>query len=175
MNTKIHKYKISNINDIKLFILSGKAIFTLESIITGRWFTYQVNKKVFKQKNEQERTFYFVSVLTGADNKTAYTYLGIINPKFYLNTTKKSKICKDSISFKALNFFLSKLRKNELYHEINFYHEGVCGKCGKKLTTPDSVSVGLGPICRGYNEKTIPEFRKKKIQNIQKKIMYNKI
>ena len=27
------------------------------------------------------------------------------------------------------------------------YHVGKCGKCGKKLTTPESILTGLGPTC----------------------------
>jgi hypothetical protein len=29
------------------------------------------------------------------------------------------------------------------------WHEGVCGRCGAKLTNPDSIKQGLGPICLG--------------------------
>ena len=30
---------------------------------------------------------------------------------------------------------------------FEFWHEGRCGKCGKKLTTPESIERGLGPEC----------------------------
>ena len=160
-----YKHQLTDVNNIKKFILAGKAIFTLESTRTGNWFTYKVNKKEFKNREtgEVEKIYYFVSILRGPRNDSDYTYLGIINPKFYVNTTSKSKISNDSISFKALHFFVSYLRKGELHDEINFYHEGVCGKCGRKLTTPSSVSVGLGPICRSYDEP-------KKVSNIRKRL-----
>ena len=159
MNTKFEnhqiddKHQLTNVDDIKKFILAGKATFTLESTRTGKWFTYRVNKKEFKDdRGEVEKTFYFVSLLSGPQNDSDYRYLGTISTNFYVRTTKKSKIGKDAISFKALNFFASYLRKGELHDEINIYHEGVCGKCGKKLTTPSSISVGLGPICFGYDK-----------------------
>jgi len=162
------KHQLTDVNDIKKFILAGKAIFTLESTRTGKWFTYKVNKKEFKNDaGEVDKPFYFVSILRGPSNESDYTYLGTINPRFYVNTTSKSKVSKDSISFKALSFFLTYLRKGELYNEINFYHEGICGKCGKKLTTPSSISVGLGPICRNYDK---PKTEKKKVRNIRKRL-----
>ena len=153
------KHQLTDVNDIKRFILAGKSIFTLESIRTGKWFTYKVNKKEFKNRETGiEKTFYFVNILRGSSNDSDYTYLGTINPKFHLNTTKNSKISIDAISFKALNFFMTFLRKDELHDEINFYHEGICGRCGRRLTTPMSVSIGLGPICAGYDN---PKEKKK--------------
>ena len=172
-------HKLSKIEDIKKFMLAGKATFTLESVRTGRWFTYQIKKKVFKKEvngEDVENIFYFVSILTGADNESSYTYMGTINTNFYLISTKKSKIGKDTLSYKALNFFTSLLRTGKLHEEINFYHKGKCGKCGRTLTTPESVSTGLGPICFGYNKNklSISKTRKNKIQKLNKKIMNTK-
>jgi len=162
------KHQMLDVNDIKKFILAGNATFTLESTRTGKWFTYKVNKKEFKNDaGEVDKTFYFVSILRGPSNESDYTYLGTINSKFYVNTTPKSKISADSISFKALSFFASYLRKGEMHDEINFYHEGICGKCGKKLTTPESVAIGLGPICNNYDK---PKIEKKNISNIRKRL-----
>ena len=134
MNTKFEshqiideKHQLTNVEDIKKFILAGKATFTLESARTGKWFTYKVTKKEFKdrQTGEVDKTFYFVSLLSGPQNDADYRYLGTINPKFYVNTTKKSKIGTEAISFKALNFFVSHIRKGELHEEINFYRRSL--------------------------------------------------
>lgn len=32
---------------------------------------------------------------------------------------------------------------------IHIYHEGMCGVCGRSLRDPESVLLGIGPICRG--------------------------
>ena len=29
------------------------------------------------------------------------------------------------------------------------WHEGSCGRCGRKLTVPESIENGLGPVCAG--------------------------
>jgi hypothetical protein len=67
-------YKIENVNDIKNFIVGGKATMTLESKKTGRWFTY----KIKKAKKDDDNSPFFVSLLTGQNNESAYSYMGTI-------------------------------------------------------------------------------------------------
>ncbi len=176
-NENLHhteSHQLTNVADIKKFMLAGKAIFTLESIRTGKWLTYQIKKKIFKKDINGESVeiiFYFVSVLTGPENETSYTYLGTISSNFVVKLTAKSKIDESAISFKALSFFVSLLRNDELHKEIKVYHKGVCGKCGRALTTPNSLISGLGPICRGYDKLTVAKTRKRKIQKINRMLL----
>ena len=30
---------------------------------------------------------------------------------------------------------------------VTVWHEGKCGACGRKLTVPDSIKSGIGPVC----------------------------
>jgi len=32
-------------------------------------------------------------------------------------------------------------------NKLRYYHEGRCGACAKRLTVPESIRIGLGPIC----------------------------
>jgi len=162
-------YKLENIEDIKRFIIGGNAIMTLESKKTGRWFTY----KIKKSNKEDDKSPYFVSVLTGNDNETAYTYMGTIfsNDKLSFNLTKKSKISDDALSYKAFNFFFNLLLNNKLHDDIEIYHRDICSVCGKKLTTPESLKSGMGPFCRGTMNVSIKDVRKKKIQKINQKLV----
>jgi hypothetical protein len=34
-------------------------------------------------------------------------------------------------------------------NQIDFWHEGRCCVCGRKLTVPESVADGIGPECKG--------------------------
>lgn len=34
---------------------------------------------------------------------------------------------------------------------LQVWHEGRCGRCGRKLTVPSSIETGLGPECAGKN------------------------
>ena len=71
------KHQLTDIGDIKKFILAGKATFTLESTRTGKWFTFNVKRKDFKNREtgKVEKTFYFVSVLRGPQNTSDFTYV----------------------------------------------------------------------------------------------------
>ena len=124
-----------------------KAVVTLKSEVTGNHFTYKVKK-------HEEKPLYFVSVLAEGENSNdnAYKYLGLIicddnTNKFIL--TKASKASNKSKSFLAFKYVYDKLVNDVNIKDVSIYHEGVCGKCGRKLTTPDSIERGFGPVCLG--------------------------
>lgn len=139
-------YKLENVEDIKRFIIGGKAIMTLESKTTGRWFTYKI-----KKSKKDENSPFFVSVLTGNDNESSYTYMGTIfkGEKLKFTLTKNSKIGESALSYKAFNFFFKLLMNNRIHEEMSIYHLGLCSVCHKKLTTPASLKSGIGPVCEG--------------------------
>ena len=148
---KESNYMFENVEDIKKFIVSGNAIFTLESKVTGNWFTY----KIKRMKNADEKSPLFVSVLTGCDNEESYTYMGAIfnYDNLYFKSTQKSKIGIDALSYKAFSFFFNLLILNQTHKDMRIYHKGICGRCGRSLTTPDSLLHGLGPECYGLTNK----------------------
>jgi hypothetical protein len=133
-------YQISNEN-IDRFVNGGHAIFTILNPKTGGRFTY----KVVRPKGAKEDSrFRFVSVLTGPDNNCNYSFIGIIFDDDQFRHSRKSRVKKNSLSFRAFDWFW-RHRENPAPAEI--YHEGCCGRCGRRLTTPESIETGLGPIC----------------------------
>ena len=50
-------------------------------------------------------------------------------------------------SSKVFDFDLAKLVAGTLPEFVEVWHEGCCGKCGKRLTVPSSIENGLGPEC----------------------------
>lgn len=124
--------------DIKSFVMAGNAIFTIKSIRTGGRFTYRI-------RLSEDGRVYFVSVLTGSDNENGYAYLGIIRDGQY-HRGQKSRISTEATSAKAFEWFFRHLEAiNDT--EIKFWHEGRCGRCGRKLTVPESIASGFGPEC----------------------------
>lgn len=160
-------YKLVDVEDVKKFIIGGKAFLTLESKKTGRWFTFKINKA----KKDDENSPFFVSVLTGSDNENAYTYMGTIfknNDKFNFRLTKKSTITEEALSYKAFNYFFNLLLVNKIHEDMGVYHRGMCARCGRVLTVPESILNGFGPECYGLHNKPISEIRKKKLQKINR-------
>jgi len=116
----------------------------LESAKTGKWFTFRIRKS----KKDDENSPFFVSVLSGPDNFANYSYIGVItSDKKTFKLTQKSKVSSDAISYKAFNFFFVQLVNGKIHEDLRVYHSGKCGRCGRKLTTPESINRGLGPEC----------------------------
>ena len=127
--------KLKNSDALK-FIFAGKSIVTFLNAKTANRFT-------FKVKAAKDSNLFFVSVLTNPDT---YTYIGTcIEGKF--RHGKKSNISFDAQSVKVFDFILNKLVDGNLPEFVEIWHEGHCGKCGKRLTVPSSIENGLGPEC----------------------------
>jgi len=145
----------------KEFVLGGKATLTIEN--AAAWasqnaapahFTFKINKKEL----DGDKSIYFVSLLTGPDNTRSYSYVGVLNVNSgVVHLTAKSKVTAETLSFRILNRVLSRIWANETSAITNagfeVHHSGRCGKCGRKLTVPESVKTGFGPECRGNTKK----------------------
>jgi hypothetical protein len=122
----------------RVFITAGKAFFTIRSEKTGARFTYRVSKA-------DNGNMWFVSVLTGHNNESDYTYIGCINVAGVFVHTKDSKVAPDAPSFKAFEWFWQRVENPP--DVVSIFHEGRCGRCGRKLTVPESIESGFGPEC----------------------------
>ena len=126
----------------KNFVLGGKAIFTLDlneeyafSNDLKDHYTFKVSKKE-NPENERYPVTYFVSLLTGPDNTSNYTYLGLLDPAVrLLNRTLNLVWNENTEAIQTAGFDL--------------HHEGRCGRCGRVLTVPESILSGFGPECAG--------------------------
>jgi len=132
-----------NLKDALEYMLAGKSIFTLQNSTNG-------NRYTFKIKKLKNKDLWFVSVLTGNNNENDYTFLGTIfysNNKYNYKHSLKSRATKDAVSVKVITWFLEKIQVNKVPDFIKFYHMNHCGRCGRTLTVPESVTSGYGPEC----------------------------
>lgn len=131
-----------------IFTLEIPKSFQLNNKFSNSHFTYKIKYKYNSETSEK----WFVSLLTGPDNTKNYTYIGCLNPDTgELFFTAKSKISNEAWSVRLLRRVLACLWEDSL-DEIekagfDLHHEGKCGRCGKKLTHPESCKFGIGPIC----------------------------
>jgi hypothetical protein len=126
------------------FMLAGRAHVTFQSRKTGTRFTYRV-----EAADGQGAASHFVSLLVGPDNGQSYQYLGCIYQRRNYMHGAKSRIGRDALGAVAFTWVWSRLTAGEMHPELAVYHEGRCGACGRRLTTPESVASGLGPVCAG--------------------------
>jgi len=122
----------------KDFIYAGKAIVTLESAKTGKHYTYRITKA-------KDKDIYFVGVLSGGNNDESYSYLGLLADDQF-RSTAKSQYSPDAPCYQAFLYFIKHI--NGTAKNLNVYHSCKCGRCGRTLTDPTSITIGLGPTCR---------------------------
>lgn len=123
----------------KNYALAGHATITIKNPATGNRFTYRVDQK-------DGEKFWFVELLAGPDNETSYMYLGVIRAAGKFELTRKSRAGWDAPSVLAFGWLTHHWEDGR----IEVWHDGTCGRCGRKLTVPESVASGIGPTCAGY-------------------------
>ena len=134
---------------IKEYALAGHATLTLTSEITGTHFTFKISQK--KNENGNPRPMWFVGLLVGPDNTSDYSYLGMINMDnegaSTFRVTPGSKISPLALSARGFAFFWKYIAADTMPKDMKVQHEGSCGRCGRKLTVPESIERGIGPEC----------------------------
>lgn len=130
----------------KDFFMAGKAIFTVDNG-EGKHYTYKVEHKI---ANAQGAEAVFYKLLT----PNGYIYMGYagngaLNPPWCLTTTK-SRMRNNCVAMRVINCVVSAVwDRRQLPKRWTVAHEGKCGMCARLLTNPESIRVGLGPICAG--------------------------
>jgi len=129
------------------FILGGKAIFTISNN-KGEHLTFRVNSKA--DRNDKSKTVYFASLLTGPDNLSSYTYMGLVREEdLRLIITKGSKFNSGSRSVMVFRWAMQIVQgTTNLPEGYDIQHAGRCCRCAKMLTDPISIEIGIGPECR---------------------------
>lgn len=130
---------------VQAYALAGNATLTVESKKTGTRFTFRIAFPRDKAGAIDRTAPLMVSVLSGPDNVTDYSYLGFIRRGLYLHGTK-SRISADAPSAIAFAWFFRAMTQNRL-EAATVLHHGHCGRCGRVLTVPSSIRSGIGPEC----------------------------
>lgn len=132
--------------DLLRFIIAGKAVFTAKGQ-THR-FTYRVKQPKFNGvKAEHIR---FVYILTGPDNTRDYEFFGSIvlkHGRWEFRYSQKARIGEEATSVKAFKYVIRHVAESLPMPQVEVWHEGRCGCCGRPLTVPESIETGLGPEC----------------------------
>jgi hypothetical protein len=133
------KGQLTTIETICQFMFAGNATLTLRSKKTGARYTYQV-------RESDDGHCHFISLLSGENNEGDFVYLGHFRGGVYSHG-RKSSIGAEAPSAKAFTWFAAKILRSQLPAELEVWHEGRCGHCNRKLTTPESCGTGFGPDC----------------------------
>jgi hypothetical protein len=137
----MQSHRMMSVEDVREFALAGRARLTLVSTRTGTRFTYKIRQLSLEKPH-------FVSLLTRPDNETGYTFFGTIFDKVQFRHSSRASLTDDLPGPAAFRWFWKHLcEQNELHPQLEVWHEGRCGRCGRALTVPESIANGLGPEC----------------------------
>ncbi len=134
------------------FLTGGKAFFTVSNG-KGEHFTFRISKRESKNPRFPEPT-YWASVLKGPDNYHNYKTLGAYEPATqslkYIAGPSKFSAC--AVEFLTFVWAIKRVHTgSELPDGYSIQHAGKCCVCARKLTTPESIAAGIGPVCAGRN------------------------
>jgi len=134
--------KFKDTKSAKAYMLAGNARVTVVSLQTGTRFTFRI------KRGKGQFAPHFVSVLTGSDNESDFTYLGTIFEGTKYVHGRKSPIRETAPSAKAFAWLWTTLHMLPyIPSNAECWHEGRCGRCARPLTVPSSIESGLGPEC----------------------------
>lgn len=137
------EYELKEYDGIMRFITAGNAIFTIRNEKTNNRLTYN-----FRQCRSNPDLFWVhVLFLPNNQSKSSYRFLGGFTEITGYKHSNHSRIKHDSLSAQVIFWFAEKLISKQLPSYIKVYHTSHCGRCGKLLTTPDSILSGFGPEC----------------------------
>lgn len=129
------------------FIKGGKALLTVQNEKTSAHRTFRIRKA-------DNADLYFVRILKSGqigDKKVRWSYIGMINEKDIFILTPKSQVTASSNSFQSFRWLLNAAKDwhngRDQYPYVVVFHEGKCGRCGRRLTDPHSIKMGFGPEC----------------------------
>ncbi len=133
------------------FLQAGKAVFTVRSSKSGERLTFMLERPK-QQRAGQDAKPIFVSVLSGADNTSQYTFIGTIFPnegEWSWRHSYKSHVTNSAASAKVIAWLVHCINtdRSKILTQAQVWHEGRCGRCGRKLTVPESIESGFGPEC----------------------------
>lgn len=119
-------------NKVKQFMLAGKALIVIHSKTTNSNFQYHI-----KQKKAGTYYIYF---------GVFRLYIGYITKgecSLKYGTNDSEAVRKGIEVFEWVWKRIDRLPPN-----VEIYHWGTCGACGRPLTDPISITHGIGPECR---------------------------
>lgn len=156
----------ANPTAVQEYVLGGRSTFTVVSNKTQARYTYRVRIATVRARSKSETIEEYrarkalalagprtVEAMTGSDNYADYTPIGTILPNgvFVARREVPSKVEGRRNGFAW--FWKAVVTSQDKLSQTEVWHDGHCSCCGKKLTVPESLSTGRGPICAGirYN------------------------
>lgn len=146
------EYEITELSHLQNFLLGGKAMFTLRNEKSGNHIVFSFRKQDVKYKH------IFPIKLTPTQyiyvHKHSKIYLGYFQCKLDVDPPitwihPNSKLYEDEMVYYRIimNFLMMVFSIGKMPKGLKIYYNGKCSICGRKLTDPDYIKIGIGKYC----------------------------
>ena len=139
MNLK-YRAELVDSERVKKYVLGGNGTVTLESDVSGTHHTYS-----FHTNEDNPDKIWIYTLVT----ENSWVYVGYYSKTYEcFKLTAKSVFKPDSAIVKGVAYIF-KMILNPNFHDdrMHLLHEGICAVCGRPLTNPASIELGIGPYC----------------------------
>lgn len=126
---------------------------TVVSSRTGTRYTFRVARKAPRPDGHADAVWY-VDLLAGSDNQADYAPLAVLlgegRSVRVVPAKTRGAVSPDAPSMAALRWVVERVVAAQDAHafaQLEVWHEGQCARCGRALTVPSSIELGLGPDC----------------------------
>lgn len=124
---------------LEKYIFAGNAYFTLTSKKTNCHYTYNI----YRKKNSP---LWFVKIHDGHSH--VYSgYIKKINGVYRYYKGAAGTYTMNDNRILSLMWFIRHINDADIDTKVTLQHTGKCCKCGRKLTDPKSIELGVGPEC----------------------------
>jgi len=153
---------------VQEYVLGGRSTFTVVSTKTQARYTYRVRVAPLRRRWDGESLEAYqarklahlagprlVEAMIGSDNTSDYVEIGNITPD---GTFKPRNWVSERAEGRKQGFvwfWKAVTETTEKLQQAEIWHDGHCSCCGRKLTVPESLSIGLGPDCASWRYPTI--------------------
>ncbi|MFW6226158.1 MAG: DUF6011 domain-containing protein [bacterium] len=166
--------RLENKDDIQMYVYGGKGRFRLKSTKSGKTYEFKIKrpaKTIYEGYKKVDNPKYDDNILfisARIDETFNFQFIGTfrIEENTYTHS-KKSTVDNIHDVVKGFKWLIKQFEiDKEFPTDMEFYHMGICGCCAKSLTTPDSIKLGIGPVCF----KKFGNVRLKKLIALKKKM-----
>ena len=125
---------------------SRRIYFTLHNEVTGNNRTFRIEKNPTNAKFAPDTLALGLLVGPENDGESSYKTFAFVNDTDVV-TWKKYRESKYNVLAQLVAGTLLENPKYNVPPTLKLIHAGRCFRCGRPLTTPQSIETGLGPIC----------------------------
>lgn len=137
-----YRHRMIDRDIIHRYIIGGRGIVTLEAP-SGKSHTYAFKRPINASEFPDDVIFVYA-----VHDKEKLFYIGMMEGLNF-RLTHNSRFLEDTEIVRGAQYIVKMASYEGLAErsKMNLYHEGICCRCGRPLTSEKSIEEGAGPKC----------------------------